>query len=81
MSTIERYARLGAAFAAQLPLVDGRVDLPLLSQIEASTRIDEAQRRAFEWSLLAHAARRNGESATARYCDEHLAVLIHHGSL
>jgi hypothetical protein len=81
MNPIEHSAHLGADFAARLPLVDGRVDLPLLSTIEVSARLGEAQRRAFEWSLLAHAARRNGESATAQYCDEHLAVLLHHGAL
>lgn len=59
-------------FAADLPMVDGRVPVPPLSGdvIDACmgrpTEFNE--RRAFEWTVLNIAHRREGDDATASYC-------------
>ena len=72
-------ACIGGNFAVRLPVVLDRVEIPLLSTAEVDLHLGGGssweQRRAFEWGLLAGVARRNGEDATARYCDDRVAQL------
>lgn len=72
-------ACIGGNFAVRLPIVLGRVEMPLLSTAEVDLHLGGEssweQRRAFEWGLLGGISRRNGEDATARYCDDRVTQL------
>jgi hypothetical protein len=70
---------IGENFAITLPLVDGIVRMPLLSRSEVDFHLggntDWKQRLAFEWGLLGTIHRRNGDDATAAYCDDRVKRL------
>ena len=72
-------ACIGENFAVRLPVVLGRVEMPLLSTAEVDLHLGGGsswdQRRAFEWGLLAGVARRNGEDAAESYCLSRIAQL------
>lgn len=72
-------ACIGENFAIRLPVVLDRVEMPLLSTKEVDLHLGGGssweQRRAFEWGLLGGVSRRNGDDATASYCDERVAEL------
>ena len=72
-------ACIGENFAVRLPVVLGQVSMPLLSTAEVDLHLGGGssweQRRAFEWGLLAGVSRRDGDTATAHYCDSRIAQL------
>ena len=76
---ISTCACIGENFAARLPIVLGRVEMPLLSTAEVALHLggDSSweQRRAFEWGLLGAISRRNGDEETADYCGDRVVQL------
>ena len=70
---------IGENFAVTLPVVLGRVEMPLLSTAEVDLHVGSgsswAQRRAFEWGRLAGVSRRNGDTTTADYCNARARAL------
>lgn len=72
-------ACIGGNFAVRLPIILGRVAMPLLSTVEVELHLGGGssweQRRAFEWGLIAGVSRRNGEDEIAGYCYTRLALL------
>lgn len=72
-------ACIGGNFAARLPIVLDRVEMPLLSKAEVDFHLGGEssweQRRAFEWGLLGGVSRRNGDDETAAYCEQRVVQL------
>jgi len=78
-SRIATCACIGENLAVRLPVVLGRVEMPLLSTAEVDLCVGREssweQRRAFEWGLIGGVARRNGDEACAAYCADRIARL------
>lgn len=72
-------ACIGGNLAVRLPVVLDRVEMPLLSTADVDLHLGGnsswEQRRAFEWGLLAGVSRRNGDDATAIYCEGRITQL------
>lgn len=79
LDRISTCACIGENFAVRLPVVLGNVSIPPLSAAEIDLQLGGGasweQHRAFEWGLLGGVFRRNGDEATARYCQERVALL------
>lgn len=77
--TIATCACIGENFAVTLPIVLGRVSMPLLSTADVDFHVGGAssweQRRAFEWGLLGGVSRRNGDDACVAYCASRIEQL------
>lgn len=76
---ISTCACIGENLAVRLPMVLDRVEMPMLSTADVDLHLggDSSweQRRAFEWGLLGKVSRRNGDEATAIYCEKRVTQL------